>query len=354
MERMRVASLILWLLLWTLPARAEITFGTEFTFSNAELRANFFERGRATDVQKGYLRAVRDNIAAKCPECRITEIKHKNELAFRVELSGGPVAGAYVDLTMDNGVIEIITSPMTLDQHSALKETFRSLVFEQAKRARLDPQPYAGQGHVHIGVKSAFGEDSVLLRNFLVDFYNHPEMGLGVLQDSDPGKNASQIAELSAQTKEAWRKVIREFDHLVASGKTPTIKDFVRMIAGQVLAPAEARGEIDGQRYMGVNILNMLYEPNPDKQTIEVRTLRPTRDAGSHVLILEMLQKRIEYLKGKKKTIPIELPDLFFPEAMARNWEKYLVEMKADVGHFAEILPSSSPCAYYFRRAKTH
>lgn len=352
---MRVlAFLLCFWLAWASPSPAEPTFGTEFTFTESALWSDFSKNGRGTDFQKTYLKKMADIYRGKCGGwgCTVTETKDKyGVLSYRIEYPKGEVPGYYFDVTLDNAVVEIITSPLTRSQTAKIAKNMQTQIFEVAKEVKLTPHEYAGQGHVHIGLESAFGDDAMLLRNFVVDFFNHPELGNGILIDRTDTLNSRQLADLSQETKDAFRKVIIDFDRAHREGAAWTIHEFLDKMLDDVYFPAEKRGDIEKSRYVALNFLSGVYGEK-GKRTIEVRSLRPTRDSKSHLLILEMLEKRIGWLKERTTPIKVELPKLSSEVDLANSWKTYLTEMGGDVAHFAPIVPSSSPCFAQFKQLR--
>jgi hypothetical protein len=189
----------------------------------------------------------------------------------------------------DDWVIEVGSSPLTIDQLSRHTHCFQRLLWDSAAAVGLFPHRRVGGGHLHLEFDSHFHGDATLLRNFIVDLCNRPLLFLGGL--SLDLLNAPPLAILSPEQHQEFAKVIEEFDSLPAEQRTiPTLR---HAIAKRVYTKSyvvannfEMRYYVTHQdKYQAINVLH--------QHTIEIRGLHPQRSAESLLALMRLFESRI-------------------------------------------------------------
>ncbi|HWU43276.1 MAG TPA: hypothetical protein VN132_07560 [Bdellovibrio sp.] len=245
----------------------------------------------------------------------------------------------------DPWVLEVKGIPSTSQELMSDADILQSLVFDTAREIGLQPHSRIGGGHIHLDIETFFGEDKLLLRNFLVDLANHPELFLGAL--GFDLLNAPPIALLSATQREAFAEVIREFDE----GKLGMVgirKAIIRRVYNSTFYPQYAHQRSYSEKYQAVNLSH--------EKTIELRGLRPEKSLRHHLLILQLFEKRIEYLKRLDKPIAYNNKDysnLFEghteraldtftshikPEIIENAFRSYVLETELNWNDYRELL----------------
>ncbi|MFN8847552.1 MAG: hypothetical protein ACK5V3_12615 [Bdellovibrionales bacterium] len=266
--------------------------GPEWTFTNEEL----IKLGRIKDVgsqhkatdghdhyQSKMLKLWKTEIQRACPSCTV---KLSGSFFSAREIFVSVSENIWFKITRDPWVLEVTASPMDFNTFSKNSEFFQKLIWDTARKIGLTPHSRIGGGHIHLDIKSYFGEDRNLFRNFIVDLANHPELFLGAL--GFDLLNAPPMAVLSKNQMLSFEKVLSDFDNGQMS-----LNDFISRI----------RTEVYNQTF---------YDPyphqqhNPDKyqavnhshpETIELRGLNPQASAEIYRLMLQLFEARIEYLK---------------------------------------------------------
>ena len=101
------------------------------------------------------------------------------------------------------------------------KLSFRDFLTSRPNSACIQTRKLGnGGGHINIGFASAFEGDALLLRNFIVDFANHPEMATGIFLHD--WQNAKPIAGLSIEERKTFQNAVQA---LIAE-KSRTSKNF--------------------------------------------------------------------------------------------------------------------------------
>jgi hypothetical protein len=197
-----------------------------------------------------------------------------------------------VEVDADYGVVEVTMDPLTVEQMKRYANDIQDALFVSAANVDLYPALFAGGGHINIGL-NAFAQHPLLLRNFIVDLYNHSELFMGVF--SYDTNNALPFALYEDDTKEKIAELIDAYDH----GHVQTFNLMEKLNAIQ----SESRDVFrrlwngtDDQRYkmVAVNFGRIGYLGR--KSRIELRGVRA--QASYHVWIkqCELLQKRLEFL----------------------------------------------------------
>jgi len=170
---------LLFNLLTSVSAFAQITFGAEFTFTNNEIIARTQGVGQVINAATTiYRERMASAVRQACQECRFETLVNSYGVdTYKVIYPDG----FYFVIATDPSVIEVQTKPATVEEIEKYQGRIQSHIFNAAKSVGLEPHNSTGGGHIHIGLASATQGSFLKTRNVIVDFFNHAEMAAGVL-----------------------------------------------------------------------------------------------------------------------------------------------------------------------------
>lgn len=280
----------------------ELRFGPEFTFAN--------RYGRYSD---------RDEMRLKRNLERhlIGGQQTGSEFNYRVD-GDRPVMvspnGWSFDVIRDVTVAEFRMAPMTLKDFKRFKSDIQDAIFISAANVGLFPWAFLGGGHISVGVDE-FTSNPLLTYNFIVDFFNHNELALGVLGfDSN---NATPLSMASESIRNSVKEVLDSFAlRLRNDPGSATSNELFRLLANAYrkderyssvwrVAPYSKHVDLSAYDWMGNHHHN---------GRLEIRCVRPQRDIETWINQIELLQARLNLLKrrrtplGFKPKVPIAEP----------------------------------------------
>ena len=267
--------------------------GYELTFTNRELIEAGVERG---DLDSD----TRENIAA-CEAFASALRGSIGEHAYSIEDDGTGFArhvitysdGYWVKLEIDSWVVEVTGQPLTLAEYRTNAPRFEQL-FATARRLGLVPHERIGGGHVHLD-RQSFGSPTVL-RNFIVDYMNRPELALGGL--GFDLMNAPPLAIAPRASIDAFTEGLAAFD-----AGTFDLEAWFRHIRSRVYTFASRRLPEAAERakYHALNVSH--------PSTIEIRAIRPQQSYDELVSIIEQFERRVAEL-ASGPLVQLQLPEI--------------------------------------------
>lgn len=308
-------------------------FGPEFTFTNPELVRAMQEKGGA---QTGANLAALDRwlsvLQTDCAKekCELSHLRDRHGPVHRVTFPDG----FWYQVSLDTGVIEVQTKPGTRAEFAGKKDLLDRHLFGNAKKAGLAPHERLGGGHLNIGLESAFGEDSLLFRNFIVDQANHPELNLGIL-GGHPG-NSPTISQLSPAGRQQFARVISEFD---GSGKKDAF-----FLAREIQRRAYISNPLNWvhglNHYQNLRLGSVDKSLPPGERRVEIRGIRPQKSMEEFLLQCELYEERLKHLKTKAGPIALDIPELaaLTKSEIRERFRKYLAEMGGQRDKFSLLL----------------
>ncbi len=328
----------LFLIIFSSTAFAQnIRFGAEWTFTNnqliqeAKVGGNYSVSTQANTLARDQLTK---RLLKKCPHCWVTASPNKyfsNEPKYRLNFN----SEVWVEIDIDPWVIEI-NAHATLDEFIK-NENYYSRVFKMAESIGLSPHKRIGGGHIHVDMESAFQNNELKARNFIVDMFNNPELALGLT-----GKdflNAAPLAMLNQSQNELFAEVLNEYD----AGKL-TFDQFIEAINEKVYHTSyDSFDPKPSNKYQAVNLLRAISKSTP--RTVELRFFRPPKTFDLYILQLKLISARIQYIGMSNEKI----------EFVAKNYRttrphnhlliqfflNYLQEMQLSFSVFSKLLPNS-------------
>jgi len=311
---MRIALFILCVPASSFAKTPQFLFGPEFTFGvqfvngqviNLDSSTNFDEANSETDdlgeeglykKLRRYHRTLKEQLVAKPRQ-------NKKFKAWRNRYTS-PKGWAFF-VNTDPGVIEIQMSPMTVKNYKKNAKAIQRAIFSTAAKLSFYPALFTGGGHINIGLKE-FEENPRLLRNFIIDYYNHVELSMGVMNYDVHNAASPLIYENHSHTQ--LLRLIEYIDH--ALKLKPVTEEFADSI--NLIEPDESRinivkdllhsfGAFDNPKdvFGGIHIAAALRgraHYSDIKGRLEIRAVRPQASMDVWVRQIQLLQKRLEYL----------------------------------------------------------
>ncbi len=253
--------------------RGGVKFGTEFTFTNADLRP--LRLGELSDAMR-----LAETLIKKW-QTKGKEVKpHNKPKATFARKFVYPTDSLgrqwWWVLDVDEGCIETQTDPTSFDdlKDGAIQRIIEEDIFKQAAKLGIEPHAEVGGGHLSLDRATTFGDDAQTFRNFLVLYANQKDKWTQMDTDF---VNAPFVQELPKAQRRAFVDVITAFD---AAYNGPlhqswSIDRLVREISTHVytfVRTTEQTGS--AAHYQAVNIEHMA-DDEPEKRRIEMRRFRP-------------------------------------------------------------------------------
>lgn len=333
---------------------AVLQYGPEWTFTSEELIP-----AKAIDLKeqvRGRLSHELADYCAKTKRCTHTRIPSDGAL-FRetVSFTGGLV----VEITQDPGVFEVKSTPKSLAEWKALKTEVQSGIFDVFKKQNLVPHEREGAGHLNIGLKY-FENNPTLLRNFIVDFYNNPGVGLVLNSLADNDAYASYLDKLPTYAFQTMRANLTAIDAKSSLSTHEVLQAFNYLINKYValgIRGASVQPEVSPTG------LYPHYQLTPISR-LEIRTLRPQANMNDFIKVIEIFEARIRYREKYLGKIPLKEPKRFtdawdalqefakYLDEAGLDWTKYKSLMPEVWRNLPEdqILPMPMRCAQSFKR----
>ncbi len=323
---------------------SDATFGAELTFTNDEVFSSYPQNRVqiATAASKKFLKSYIDRLKSLEPGYRRRfvvesdprywggEKQPRYKVTFR--------DGFYFYVFPDPGVIEVTHREVTVEEY---RKTYRSimqdLVFDVMAEVGLKPWDFAGSGHIHMGLKSAFGANGFLLRQYMADYFNHPVLAMGGMNQDL--RNAASILELPDNIRAGFKMALASFD----VDQRKTVADFQMLFSQFVVHntsmpdPVWKNGE--GGRHNRPAKYHAMHFSS--FETLEHRAIRPQASAQMFLDQISMIDARIKYLAGIK--YPIDFLEATVPaDRIAAAQQFYEYARPADIP-WSRLWPMSLP-----------
>lgn len=278
--RLRLFLFLLILCQSTISLAGRGMFGPEWTFTSEEIiKSN--QQYTGTNPEQGAIQKWIKAVRQVCRQCRIQGNKVVYDENFWFKIGTDPF------------VLEVTAQPMSAAKFRRYKTTIQKIVFSAAETAGLFVHERLVGGHIHLDLKTNFGRNDLLTRNFVVDLMNHPELFMGAF--SHDYLNAPPVATLGAGALKKLEKIIARFDR----GEIE-LSEMFSQIRSEVYS--SSKSIMSSSKYQAINL-------NHD-ETIEIRGFQPQTSAEHHLAMIELLDARIEYLKTLDRPVPLEVENL--------------------------------------------
>lgn len=295
-----------------------LIFGPEWTFTHDK----FLPMHPEESAVRHYVDDVRDRFDDFCrtsSKCRFDRFGGHGlgEIIF--------ADGLKVRIGVDPGVIELQATPLSLDAWKKVKNQVQEVIFDQLALENFKPHVHEGAGHINIGLEY-FKDKPMLLRNFIVDFYNNPGVSVVLNSLNDNHHNAQTLDQMPQDVRDHFIRSIEKLD------KIPNFKiDDVLKIVGDPLV----------SKYIALGIRDVGYRPGEKKafmpsfiglrsiSRLEVRTVRPQAN-------MEWFERALEIFDARIKNHLVKF-DAAIPLAPARPIEDGYVAL----GQYADYIEES-------------
>lgn len=314
--------------------------GGEFEFVDRSIPIKIGKgmKGHEKALAERMVLSVRNN----CPSCKESLVPGKWAAEHRFELP----QGLWIQISWDPNVVEVLTKPASLDEIRDSADDLQKLIWESAAKTGLTPDPEYRAGHFNFGVRDAFGENTGEFLKFFIDFANRPELAIGIFRKSNP-LNSPHLAQLSSYQRSALSEIARKFHKQDPLLQRMDLAEMARLLVKRVLYKSATPSQTSDAAYyyqaLGLkNILDLSAEADAP---LEIRSMRSQRDIYDFLLISEIIEARLEYLKK----LPPEVAFLVSQTAKTQFTEKelvsrfyiYLQEAGLSWDRYKMILPES-------------
>lgn len=243
-----------------------------------------------------------------------------------------------------------------MDSLSRYEDKIQKVIFDTADVIDLVPDDRIGGGHLHFDVFTHFEGNQKLIRNFIVDIMNNPELFMGPL-GFDP-LNAPPLAILSKEQQNMFVSALKKFDEGYID-----IHELVKIIRDDVYRISfVAIDDVRPQRYYLSNQSKFqLLNLNNFPKTIELRGFRPQRNMVDQRALMEIFATRIAYLQQGNQLIDYHPQDLrgritytfdrlqdihnytlqHPSDRIAASFNRYLLETGMDPAKYHFLLPTN-------------
>jgi len=195
-------------------------------------------------------------------------------------------------VSTDPGVVEITMEPMPLVDWRRFKDDIQDAIFVSAANVGLFPWDYLGGGHLNISYK-VFGESILLARNFVVDFWNHNELAMGILNFDL--NNAFPAALFFNASIDELKSVLTRMEAGEFLDGQHDIAEFFLALNNKLSSAPTWNSSSAGK----------MRDLNFKTNRIELRAVRPQASMEVWINQIELIEKRIDYLKRFNKPIPL-------------------------------------------------
>ncbi len=184
------------------------------------------------------------------------------------------------------------------------------------------------------------------LRNLLVDFANHPELGRGIW--SHELNNSPPLAEQPPEQREAFRKILQAVD----TREIVSISSFVSSIRRYVYNYHRLNWAPES-KYQAVNVERVNSDEFSEaEKTIEVRSSRPQKNVDEFLAQIEVLDGRIELNKTRETPLDLNMPLRGAPHFTTAGQDilahlNYVAEAGIDPKDYLKKYGTSLPKAAY-------
>ncbi len=300
----------------------ELMFGPELTFTNSEILDAFKKEqekiNSSLDSQPGYqikhtiegVKKAKDlaaEIKKICEDCTV-ETKDYIPSVQALNITVKYPDNFKIFITLDPAVIEVKATPIAFKDLSRVTTKLENTLFQAAKNVGIGPSFGLGGGHIHLDA-SLFLKNTDLFRDFIVDIYNHPELIIEILGDFS--RDDPIIQALSATRNKKFFELIERYD----SSKMTTFQFVYELMKDVYSEPLNEVFEFENSttkfKHHAINVLRM-YERikgiTENQRTMELRFLRPQKNAKQFELICRLFKFRLEFLRKRRLAGRIEVP----------------------------------------------
>lgn len=269
-------------------AAPDVKFGPEFTFDNSEADVNLYKLRLKAHLIDG------QPIGEKFTKPAIKDERFQSP------------NGWWLLPDTDIGVIEVAMKPMTAANWKLYRDDIQDAVFVTAYNANAFPALYLGGGHINVDLKELY-KDPLLLRNFIVDYWNHNELAMGAWNyDSH---NAGSFWLMEEVDRLTVIQMIESFDRNLLKGtkfSRRRVKRWLDRLNRTLLNGSPILGHYWRSSNNGKNT-DLSFTHVATENRIEIRAVRPQPDVHTWIHQISLIQGRLNYLSKLKEPIPLKM-----------------------------------------------
>ncbi len=282
------------------------TYGLEFNLQSNELHSAWSRRVRekgdaaqeptAQDEHRlasGLVEKLRE---ACLPDCQVTEIP--NGKFGLTEWKFTFASGFDFTVSVDPGTVELQVGPWNLEGWKKFTPEIQKWLFDFTKARGFTYKPQRFQensAHLNIGLNSAVDADGRLFARYLADYWQHPELGSGIL--GDDSFNAPLLGDLSEEQRREAKVILEN-----VNSQRLRPGDVARQVERRVYTKSPQHDSA-GHHYQSVGLkyvtrTQSLRGESDGDLPFEFRANRQPLSAEQTLLQLELQERRLTYLKS--------------------------------------------------------
>lgn len=204
-------------------------------------------------------------------------------------------------LTLGRQVLRVPLSPMTIEQTRRFQADIQTAIFDTAAKVDLLPSDEFGRGDLTFDTQ-IFNGDLFLARNFVVDFWNHNELAMGIL-----GYNTEEALPIWLNS-DTGIDSIRQILNQVDDGRYPNTSEGIALFFADLSKAQETSSDASGEKLTRGN-----YDLNfEERGKLRIQSIRAQKDVEQWIRQIELIENRIRYLRK------IDKPVTFSPRVRVR------------------------------------
>lgn len=308
------------------------TYGAEFELTHPSLVSRWEAGGKAEAEQAKQIYI--ENIRRICDlrGCKVEAVPGKWLTSdFRVTMPDG----WWFKVSHDPGCVEITTKPSALSELRRQAPVINSVVFESGMASGFHVENFRN-AHFNFGALASFSGHTEAFLRFFVDLHNRPDIILGGLGFEDLG-NSPPLSIHEQSQRDALKKIIDDF----YAGKFASIGQLAESITKRVYTKSHIKEWGAPFHYQAVG-LKYVTESNLRSQDrpIELRAIRGQRSAEDFIMVAELIEARIKYMKSLKGPIFYNNTDrkLFSPIEFRTRFYIFVSESGLDFERYRPLL----------------
>lgn len=324
---------------WPLISAAEMTIGgeIEFVFPGAP--------GKKAGVKdfglKGYEESMAEIFAfelrERCQALGCTEEKVPGKWGKESRFIFGD--DFWIQVSWDPSVLEILTKPLSLTDLRKVASRMQDAIFGTAELSGFTVSAKRA-GHFNFGASASFENDAELFVKFVVDYANHPQLATGILRETNL-MTAPPVAALSHAQRSALAALAKK------DFSETSIAEASQLLIDQVFYKT-VRSELSKDWAVHNQALGLKKLPDvtwSHDEPMEVRAIRSQESVEDLILLGELFQARIAYLKTVKVELAVsvsrpEPPKIqFTSQELVDSFYQYVAESGLAWDRFRYLLP---------------
>ncbi len=273
----------------------------------------------------------------------IASVKHNADIAAYINVNPSRMDSFTFTVAMRAGGYEITGDPHTVGYYKNKADLYEKYIFEPVKKMGLITTA-GSAGHISIGNRSGFTNKTLF--NFIVDMQNWHELFRGVL-----GNDLANGPPLAIQTRAQqlqFAKVLKKYSDIffVQNDRSKSSRlAFTHEINRKVYTTSFIWTELDGaDHFQNINLEEIIETQSEALQRLEIRSIYAQTSMQQFILLAELLQKRLEYLKTFDQALKYE--PHFFPtygkdQFLVNQFYKFVTETGLEWDTYRHLLPKN-------------